>query len=87
MRYFMRSRDGNEYILYKQDGELYITSGVNIWNNQFKRIEKRYLPQLTETEKIDIEKMASRLKENYKYESITAEVLKILAGILDEPLS
>lgn len=87
MGYFMRSRDGNEYILYKQDGELYITSGVNIWNNQFKRIEKRYLPQLSEVDRIDIEKMASRLKENYKHENITTEVLKILNELLDKPLS
>ena len=83
MGYFTRSRDGNEYILYKQNGELFITSGAHIWNDQLKRIEKRYLPQLSKAEQIDIEKMASRLKEHYKHEAITTEVLKILNRLAD----
>lgn len=78
MGYFKRNRDGNEYILYKQKGKLFITSGVNIWDDEFKRITKRYLPQLVEVEQINIEKMAERLKENYKFEKITEEVLGIL---------
>lgn len=85
--YFKRACDGNEYILYKQDGELFITSGVNIWDDKFERIKKRYLPQLNEAQQIDIEKMASRLRENYKFEEITVEVLKILTGLVDKPLS
>lgn len=79
MGYFKRSKDGNEYILYKQKGKLFITSGVNIWNDQFGRITKRYLPQLEEADQINIKKMAKRLRESYKFEKITVEVLRILS--------
>lgn len=83
MGYFKRQRDGNEYILYKQRGKLFITSGVNIWDDQFNRITKRYLPQLEEADWINIKKMAERLRENYKFEGITTEVLKILTGLVE----
>lgn len=83
MGYFKRTRDGNEYILYKQKGKLFITSGVNIWDDQFGRISKRYLPQLEETDRINIKKMAERLRESYKFEKITTEVLRVLSGLAE----
>lgn len=83
--YFKRTRDGSEYVLFKQNGELLITNGKYIWSNYCKRIEKRYQPQLEKAGEINLEEMSNRLKENYPYAEITVEILKTLSKLVDNP--
>ncbi len=72
--YYKRKTDGNEYILYKEKGELYITNGVYIWENYYRRIEERYLPQLNKVPEIDLSKIAEMLNRHHECAEITKVV-------------
>ena len=69
--YYKRRKGGNEYVLYKEKGELYITNGAYIWNNFCGRIEKRYMPQLNKVSEINLPKIVELLNKFYKYADIT----------------
>ena len=72
--YYKRKTDGNEYILYKEKGELCITNGVYIWRNYYRRIEERYLPQLNKVPEINLSKIAEMLNRHHKCAKITKVV-------------
>lgn len=78
--FYRRKRDGNEYVLYEENGRLLMTNGIFIWRDFVK---KKYLPQCDKVEKIDLEAMARNLKKYYPYHLLT-EILKTdLLGELD----
>lgn len=79
--YYRRAKDGNEYILFRQGKELYLTNGICIWRNQFKRIEVKYLPELEKVEQIDMEKMLKHLLRFYEYAEITKKVKELLTNL------
>lgn len=76
--FYKRLRDASEFILFRQEGKLLLTNGVYIWTNQFKRIENRYLKELTEVEKIDLKIISERLSKYFQHSEITKEVCKLL---------
>nr|DAW41411.1 MAG TPA: hypothetical protein [Bacteriophage sp.] len=75
--YFVRKRDRNEYVLYEEDGELFLTNGVFIWNNKIGSIEKKYLPELEEVDAIKISEINERLKHKHPHAAILTEIEKI----------
>ena len=78
--YYKKKKDGNEYVLYKEKGELYITNGIYIWDNCHGRIEKRYLPQLNKVAEINLFKIVESLNKFYKYAEITKTLNNVLAS-------
>lgn len=75
--FYKRLRDNNEFILFEKN-ELFLTNGVYIWRNQFKRIEERYLKELKEVEEIDLRKISQRLSKYFQHAEITKEVNDLL---------
>jgi len=71
--FYKRKRDGNEYVLYEENGRQLLTNGVFIWRDF---VEKKYLPQCDKMEKIDLKSMIGRLEKYYPYH--------LLIGILKE---
>lgn len=79
--FYKRLRDNNEFILFKKNNELFLTNGVYIWRNQFKRIEERYLKELKEVEEIDLRKISQRLTKYFQHAEITKEVNDLLENL------
>lgn len=79
--FYKRLRDGSEFILFEQDSKLFLTNGVYIWGNQLKRIEARYLKELTEVEKIDLEKISEHLSKYFQHAAITKEIHNIWVNL------
>lgn len=74
--FYKRERDGNEYVLYEENGKKYLTNGAYIWRD---RVEARYLPQCRKVEKVDLKKIIGRLEKAYPY----SPVLSALKLFLD----
>lgn len=79
--FYKRLRDNNEFILFEKNNELFLTNGVYIWRNQFKRIEERYLKELKEVEEIDLRKISQRLSKYFQHAEITKEVNDLLENL------
>lgn len=79
--FYKRLRDNNEFILFEKNNELFLTNGVYIWRNQFKRIEERYLKELKEVEEIDLRKISQRLTKYFQHAEITKEVNDLLENL------
>lgn len=60
--FYKRKRDGSEYVLFEENRKLFLTNGIFVWDNQTKRIEKRYMLELEKVEKIDLLRIISELK-------------------------
>lgn len=79
--FYKRIRDNNEFILFEKNNELFLTNGVYIWRNQFKRIEERYLKELKEVKEIDLRKISQRLTKYFQHAEITKEVNDLLENL------
>lgn len=40
--FYRRKRDESEYVLFEENGKLFLTNGIFVWDNHAKRIEERY---------------------------------------------
>lgn len=78
--FYRRKRDGSEFILFEENGKMFLTNGVYVWDNKLKRIEKRYTPELEKVEKIDILKIIQDLRKHNKFNLVLPKLEKIAEG-------
>ena len=76
--FYKRKRDNSEFILFNENGKMYLTNGIHIWDNQCKRIEKRYIQQCEKTDLIDLGKMLINLKKTKPFCRILEELEKVM---------
>lgn len=74
LEFYRRKRDGSEFILFKENEKIFLTNGVYIWDNQCKRIEKRYIQQCEKAERIDLQKLLNDLKKYNPFSGILKEL-------------
>lgn len=76
--FYRRKRDGSEYVLFEENGKLFLTNGVCVWDNQAKRIEERYMLELEKAEEIDL----SRIVKDLKIHKPFSRILEKLDGLI-----
>ncbi len=76
--FYKRKRDNCDLILFKENEQMYLTNGINIWDNQCRRIEKRYIPQCEKVNQIDLEKMSMNLKKYKPFCRVLEELEKVI---------
>lgn len=78
--FYKRKRDGSEFVLYRENKKIFLTNGINIWDNQWERIEKRYILQCVKVEQIDFTELISNLKKYNPFSGILKEMEKMDVG-------
>lgn len=76
--YYKRMKDSGEFILFRNNGKLYLTNGIFIWHNHFRRIENKYLLQMEKVQQINLMKM----HENMLHYFPDSEITKIVGDLL-----
>lgn len=74
--FYKRKRDNSEFVLFKEGEKLFLTNGINIWDNQCGRIKKRYITQCEKVDQIDLQKLLMDLKTHYPFHKILNELEK-----------
>lgn len=76
--FYKRKRDNSDFVLFKENEQMYLTNGINIWDNQCKRIEKRYIPQCEKVNRIDLKKILMNLKKYKPFCKVLKELEKAI---------
>lgn len=72
--FYRRKRDESEYVLFEENGKLFLTNGIFVWDNHAKRIEERYMLELEKVEEIDLSKITKALKIHKPFSMILEEL-------------
>lgn len=72
--FYKRKRDNSDFVLFKENEQMYLTNGINIWDNQCRRIEKRYIPQCEKVNRIDLKKILMNLKKYKPFCGVLKEI-------------
>lgn len=79
--YYKRMKDSSEFIMFRNNGKLYLTNGIFIWNDQFHRIENKYLLQMEKVQQINLMKIHENMLHYFPYSEITKIVGNLLTNL------
>lgn len=80
--YYKRMKDSSEFIMFRNNGKLYLTNGIFIWNDQFHRIENKYLLQMEKVQQINLMKIHENMLHYFPYSEITKIVGNLLTNLI-----